>query len=223
MTYHPRISTRPESGREDGTLENLRARLSYLARHPLIESTVVVLPKVHSRIKRAPSTWDPPNLVSRRLPSEEPLTPQASSAAEPSPSETTAFSLSEFGPASFPSPGPLPTCFSDRKALIDATKNCSSHGIPIKRFTDPDSRRDCYSCLCHPDVITDDEGRNKTHRWAGAACSKKDIGESFWLIAVVTIGLLGAAGWGVGLLASMGSEELPGVLSAGVGGPRAQK
>ena len=39
----------------------------------------------------------------------------------------------------------------------------------------------------------------------------------------MTVGLLGAAGWGIGLLAGMGSEELPGVLSAGVGGPRAQK
>ena len=77
--------------------------------------------------------------------------------------------------------------------------------------------------MCDPTVITDGEGRNKTFRWAGAGCSKKDVSESFWLLAVVTIGLLGAAGWGVGLLASMGSEELPGVLSAGVGGPRAQK
>ena len=106
---------------------------------------------------------------------------------------------------------------------MDATRNCSGHGTPIKRYTDPDSKRDCYSCVCHPTVITDEEGRNKTFRWAGAACSKKDVSESFWLLAVVTVALLGVTGWSIGLLASIGGEELPGVLSAGVGGPRAQK
>ena len=35
------------------------------------------------------------------------------------------------------------------------------------------------------------------------------------------MGLLAVVGWGIGLLVDVGGGELPGVLGAGVGGPRA--
>ena len=44
----------------------------------------------------------------------------------------------------------------------------------------------------------------------------------FFLLAGLTIALVGAATWGVGLLMSVGDEELPSVIGAGVAGPRAQ-
>ena len=45
----------------------------------------------------------------------------------------------------------------------------------------------------------------------------------FFLLAGMTIALVGAVSWGVGLLMSVGNEELPSVIGAGVAGPRAQK
>lgn len=45
----------------------------------------------------------------------------------------------------------------------------------------------------------------------------------FFLLAGLSIALVGVATWGVGLLMSIGQEELPSVIGAGVAGPRAQK
>lgn len=46
---------------------------------------------------------------------------------------------------------------------------------------------------------------------------------SFWLIAGFTVALVAAVSWGVGLLYSIGQEELPSVIGAGVAGPKAQR
>lgn len=45
----------------------------------------------------------------------------------------------------------------------------------------------------------------------------------FFLLAGLSIALVGAVTWGVGLMASVGQEELPSVIGAGVAGPRVQK
>lgn len=45
----------------------------------------------------------------------------------------------------------------------------------------------------------------------------------FWLFAGFGVAMAAAIAWGVGLLFSMGGEELPSVLGAGVVGPRAQR
>ena len=71
-------------------------------------------------------------------------------------------------------------------------------------------------------MLTDDEGGVKTVYWGGAACQKKDVSVQFFLLAGLTIALVGAVTWGVGLLMSVGNEELPSVIGAGVAGPRAQ-
>jgi len=72
-------------------------------------------------------------------------------------------------------------------------------------------------------VTTDSEGRTKTIYWGGPACQKKDISAQFWLLAGLGIMLAATVSWGVGLLFSIGEEELPSVIGAGVAGPRAQK
>ena len=59
--------------------------------------------------------------------------------------------------------------------------------------------------------------------WGGAACQKKDVSAPFFLLAGLTIALVGVVSWGIGLLMSVGQEELPSVIGAGVAGPRAQK
>ena len=63
----------------------------------------------------------------------------------------------------------------------------------------------------------------QTTRWGGPACQKKDISSNFFLLAGISIALVGMATWGVGLMYSIGEEELPSVIGAGVAGPRAQK
>ena len=60
-------------------------------------------------------------------------------------------------------------------------------------------------------------------QWGGPACQKKDVSTPFWLLAGITIFLVSVVSWGIGLLVSIGQEELPGVIGAGVAGPRAQK
>ena len=66
-------------------------------------------------------------------------------------------------------------------------------------------------------------GGTQTTRWAGTACQKKDVSSGFFLLAGLSIALVGMATWGVGLMCSIGQEELPSVIGAGVAGPRAQK
>ena len=45
----------------------------------------------------------------------------------------------------------------------------------------------------------------------------------FWLLAGLTVALVAVVSWGVGLLVSIGQEDLPSVIGAGVAGPRASK
>jgi hypothetical protein len=63
-------------------------------------------------------------------------------------------------------------------------------------------------------------GGKKTTYWGGAACHKQDVSIPFLLLAVLTILMAGAVTWGIGLLYSVGQEELPGVLAAGVAATR---
>jgi hypothetical protein len=60
-------------------------------------------------------------------------------------------------------------------------------------------------------------------RWGGAACQKKDISSSFFLISGVTIAIIVIIGTAIGMIYSVGTAELPGVISAGVGASRPQK
>jgi hypothetical protein len=63
---------------------------------------------------------------------------------------------------------------------------------------------------------------NKTTFWSGPACQKKDVSAPFFLIAGFTIFIVGIASWGIGLLFGIGQEDLPGVIGAGVAGPKAK-
>lgn len=121
--------------------------------------------------------------------------------------------------------GILPVCQSSLEKLIDATNNCSGHGLPyLKRNGTLDKTSDCYACKCRKTILSRGEGKGvKTIEWAGPACSKKDVSIPFWLLAGISIGLVAAVSWGIGLLFNIGQEDLPSVIGAGVAGPRAQK
>ena len=82
---------------------------------------------------------------------------------------------------------------------------------------------DCWACKCSTSVFTDKEGRTKTVYWGGPACQKKDVSVQFWMLAALGVGLAATISWGIGLMYSIGDEELPSVIGAGVAGPRAQR
>jgi hypothetical protein len=63
------------------------------------------------------------------------------------------------------------------------------------------------------------EGKLKKTYWGGPACQKKDISVQFWLFVMVGVALAFLVSSGIGMLYSMGSEELPSVIGAGVSGP----
>lgn len=128
-----------------------------------------------------------------------------------------------------PPRGILPQCYTSEAECNRATHSCSGHGKCALKFdishpSDKDGSRavstktKCYSCECDITTRQNEAGGNKTTKWGGPACQKKDVSMEFWLLGTVTVGLVGVIGWAVGLLSSMGSEELPSVIGAGVAG-----
>ena len=152
-------------------------------------------------------------LKTRQQQPEEPLSAPSSAS---SPSEVIPL-LASASPLPH---GILPICHPTLESCIATTNNCSGHGTAYKKSS---GAIDCFACKCSKTVLTDSEGRVKTVYWGGPACQKKDISVPFFLLAGLSIALVGLASWGVGLLASIGQEELPSVIGAGVAGPRAQK
>lgn len=124
--------------------------------------------------------------------------------------------------------GAVPTCFSSKHNCETGTNNCTSHGSCILKFSaeiknedGSKTKSDCYGCACKAEVKKNKEGK-KTTRFGGAACNKKDIVMPFWLVGGSSVLLIFIVSWGLGLLYSMGSEELPSVIGAGVSGPKAR-
>jgi hypothetical protein len=71
----------------------------------------------------------------------------------------------------------------------------------------------------HVDEDKGMESKTKTTYWGGPACQKKDISVQFWLFVMIGVALAFLISAGIGMLYSMGSEELPSVIGAGVSGP----
>ncbi|PQE20399.1 arsenate reductase protein [Rutstroemia sp. NJR-2017a BBW] len=90
-------------------------------------------------------------------------------------------------------------CYASLDACVASTNNCSSSGLCYKKSSD------CFACSC-----SSGSGRG------GAACQKQDISGPFWLITISSIVLVGLVSWGIGMLYSIGDEQLPGVIGAGV-------
>ncbi|KAM0799166.1 hypothetical protein BDR22DRAFT_890691 [Usnea florida] len=183
-----------------------------------ISYTIVLMPPTPKSSKRsATSLYGSYNkrLSARQQQSEEPLS-SSSTASSPSAPEIAPLQAS-----ASPLPhGILPICHTSLQSCIETTNNCSGHGTPYKK---PGGAIDCFACKCSKTILTDDEGRVKTVSWGGPACQKKDVSVPFFLLAGISIALIGAVSWGIGLMASVGQEDLPSVIGAGVAGPRAQK
>jgi len=75
--------------------------------------------------------------------------------------------------------------------------------------------KDSWSCKCHATTKETKPGAVKTY-WAGNACQKQDISVQFHLILIFTILMIGGITAVIAAMVSMGAQELPGVLTAGM-------
>lgn len=194
---------------------------------------VLLLPPQTKKVKRSVDPYGetvflPRGAAPLQEPSEKPLepptpAPSPGSMAEPKPSQP------QTPKASSPPRKVYSLCHSSLDACNSATNNCSGHGSCHKKygFSGADGKSDdagkgCYACRCAPTVTRDSDTRVKTIYWGGNACQKKDVSMPFFLLAGITIFIVGAISWGIGMIFSIGKEPLPGVLGAGVSGPRAR-
>lgn len=190
--------------------------------------TVVLMPPASSQTKRAAQPYGtyglPSNLQPRRELTEAPLSLSSSPSSAPNfgvddledfPTIAQANNGSTTAPL-----GILPSCFESEAVCTNKTNGCSGHGAcGLLRKGSSKERLDCYGCLCTPTVQKINERAVKTTYWGGPACQKKDISTPFWLFVGSGVLLAFLISSGIGLLYSMGSEELPSVIGAGVSGP----
>jgi hypothetical protein len=102
----------------------------------------------------------------------------------------------------------------------NATNSCSGHGT----CKASGSSKSCFQCKCSRTIIrTNKDGSKKTNLWAGAACQKKDISTEFTLFAVFGVTMAMLIMGVIGMMYSMGAQELPSVIGAGVAGPTSRK
>ena len=209
---------------ETTEMADILSALRELATNFDIESTVILLPA------------NPTDLLSKRHsngrrdmdPEQQPphiATPQQSIQSSPSSAE----SPTNEG-ISLPRKSPtlstlMPVCYPSNSSCNDATNGCSGHGSCYKKHGDKpgtDGPGDCWACRCKPTVLkTDDYGNPvKTVQWGGPACQKKDVSMPFFLLGGMTVLLVALVAGVVSMMFGMGSEELPGVLSAGVTAPK---
>ena len=117
----------------------------------------------------------------------------------------------------------IPACFQSKNSCETRTDNCSGgHGVCVDRYANDTraNKKPCFACHCMRTVVLDGTEPKaigeKTTRWAGNMCQKKDVSVPFWLLAGFTVGLVGVTTLAIGMLYSVGEEKLPGVIGAGV-------
>lgn len=117
-----------------------------------------------------------------------------------------------------------PVCHASNSSCAESTNNCSGHGSCYLKYGSgvEGTTGNCYACQCKQSVVQNSDGTTKTIQWGGSACQKKDISSPFFLVAGVSLLAIILVGSAIGMLFSMGSQELPSVISAGVGGPKSQ-
>jgi hypothetical protein len=198
--------------------------------------TVVTMPAAKKNSKRVANIWGnyavPAVKGARRENPEAFMSINAEPASSPAPpvSDLEDFPVvisqaNNTGPVR----GILPSCFTSQAACEKRTHGCSGHGQCKLLHKGKGSGKDrtsldCYGCACVPTVEHSDEdkgmeSKKKVTYWGGPACQKKDISVQFWLFVLVGVSLAFLVSSGIGMLYSMGAEELPSVIGAGVSGP----
>lgn len=181
------------------------------------ETTVLVLTEAANHHHRSTRKSNPA-MHTRDLPEEEPLHIDDSFASiTPAQASNTTYKP-------LPPNLQIPKCFTSEELCQSQTNDCSSHGSCVLLHSpntgDDNSARECWSCSCRATKTSSSGG---VTNWGGNACQKMDISVPFWLFVGFGVTMTALITGGIGMMWSMGSEELPGVLGAGVGGPRAQR
>jgi hypothetical protein len=189
--------------------------------------TVVLMPLEHQCSKESTNLYKVKRAEpsSAKAPRQQPEAPLELTPNDTLPLPQNAPGFSALQATSTLPIGPVPTCFSSQSACESGTNNCTGHGVCSLKFStkEGDITNNCYGCVCSiPDVRTNPDGSKKTTWYGGGACQKKDVVAPFWLLAGTTIFFVSIISFGVGLLYTMGNEELPSVIGAGVSGPRAK-
>lgn len=186
--------------------------------------TIALMPyQPHTSKRSVGSTY---GTHQKRQQKEVPLSAPISSAPSASrPSSSSINTSPNANALASPLRGPIPSCFDSLESCETGTRNCTGHGSCVlaqKASSDESGqKKDCYSCQCKPVVKKNDQGQTQTTRYGGSACQKVDVVVPFWLLAGFTVAMVSIVAWGIGLLWSMGEEELPSVIGAGVSGPKA--
>lgn len=196
-------------------------------------TTIVMLPSSSSRSKRSGGSWGSYASASKGARRENPeafLSLNAVPSTTPSPPMSDLEDFSFIAQASDKDTvrGILPSCFKSVSACQKSTNNCSSHGECklLHKGRGKGSNQeslDCYGCACVPTIKEVGKDQRQVTHWGGPACQKRDISTQFWLFVGVGVILSFLAASGIGMLFSIGSEELPSVIGAGVSGPVARK
>ncbi|KAF2636367.1 hypothetical protein P280DRAFT_473208 [Massarina eburnea CBS 473.64] len=203
--------------------------------------TVVLMPPSSSNAKRSPHPYGAYDLLSdfeaRRDPSEAPLSLAPRPATSPNPhiSNPHISNMEDFPVVTAQTKGNdtkaplgiLKRCYETKALCEKATNSCSGHGSCHSPTEKEENKGQnipvCFACACEKETTYKDgkgmETSTKTIYWGGPACQKKDISVPFWLLTGTTVLLVFLITSGIGLLYSMGSEELPSVIGAGVSGP----
>ena len=174
-----------------------------------VVSTVVLLPQAAANSE--PQYWSDKAQELRRRQAEQVI----SAPEEAAETETT---TPPAPTSSAPShhKGPIPACFNSQESCMEATDNCSGRGNCTNKYgtapADPKEGDVCYICHC---IGTESKSGSVTH-WGGPTCGKQDISVPFWLFATSGVFLAGIVYFAIGLLYSIGEEQLPGVIGAGV-------
>ncbi|KAG9199665.1 hypothetical protein G6514_008220 [Epicoccum nigrum] len=115
--------------------------------------------------------------------------------------------------------GILPPFFNSLASCEKLTLNCSGHGAcKLLHKAQDKTQQDRFGCACSPTIVGKGNTRKVTN-WGGPACQKKDISTPFWLFVGTGVMLAFLISTIIGMMYSIGSEELPSVIGAGVSGP----
>lgn len=117
-----------------------------------------------------------------------------------------------------------PVCHASNSSCAEATDNCSGRGYCYLKYGSgtEGTAGNCYACRCQQTTVKKSDGTVQKIQWGGPACQKQDISSPFFLIAGVTVFAILAVSSAIGMLFSMGQQELPSVIGAGVGGSKLQ-
>lgn len=176
--------------------------LLHLSATENIESTLLVLPKVSTLKKSAKGE------LKKRA--ETPLDLPAVT------SHPTVFASNSS--SNFTLPRMIPQYFQSKDTCVNTTNSCMGHGSCVK------AHGNLFHCKCNSTIArTNKDGSTKSVKWGGNACQKKDISMEFILFALFGIFFTTVIVGAIGMMYTMGAQELPSVIGAGVVGPRAQR